>query len=35
MFEIYKYSLLDNKTILQSELRVKSDHHNLYTGEVN
>ena len=35
MFEIYKDSLLDNKTILQSELRVKSDHHNLYTEEVN
>ena len=35
MFEIYKDSLFNNKTILQSELRVKSDHHNVYTEEVN
>ena len=35
MFETYKDSLFNNKTILQSELRVKSDHHNVYTEEVN
>ena len=35
MFQIYKDSLFNNKTILQSELRVKSDHHDVYTEEVN
>ena len=35
MFATYKDSLFNNKTILQSELRVKSDHHNVYTEEVN
>ena len=28
-------SLLKNKTILKSQLRFKSDHHNVYTEEVN
>ena len=35
MFENYKDSLLNNKTILKSQLRFKSDHHNLYEEEVN
>ena len=35
MFENYKDSVLKNKTILRSQLRFKSDHHNLYTDEVN
>ena len=34
IFENYKDSLFNNKTILQSQLRFKSDHHNVYT-EVN
>ena len=35
MFENYKDSLFNNKTILKSQLRFKSDHHNVYTKEVN
>ena len=35
MFENYKDSLFKNKTILKSQLRFKSDHHNVYTEEVN
>ena len=35
MFENYKDSLFNNKTIMWSQLRFKSDHHNLYTEEVN
>ena len=35
MFENYKDSLFNDKTILQSQLRFKSDHHDLYTEEVN
>ena len=31
----YKDSLFNNKTILQSELRFKSDYHDVYTEEVN
>ena len=34
MFENYKDSLLNNKTIMPSQLRFKSDHHNVYTEEV-
>ena len=34
MFENYKDSLFDNNTILRSQLRFKSDLHNVYT-EVN
>ena len=34
-FENYKYSLFNDKTILKSQLRFKSDHHNVYTEEVN
>ena len=35
MFENYKDSLFNNKTIMQSQKRFKSDHHNVYTEEVN
>ena len=35
LFENYKDALFNNKTILKSELRFKSDHHNVYTEEVN
>ena len=35
MFENYKGSLFNNKTIMRSQLRLKSDHHNVYTEEVN
>ena len=35
MFENYKDLLFNNKTIMQSQLRFKSDHHNVYTEEVN
>ena len=35
IFENYKDSLFNNKTILKSQLRFKSDHHNVYTEEVN
>ena len=31
--ENYKDSLFNNKTIMQSQLRFKSDHHNVYTEE--
>ena len=34
-FENYKDSLFNNKTILKSQLRFKSDHHNVYTKENN
>ena len=35
MFENYKDSLFNNKTIMRSQLRFKSDHRNVYTEEVN
>ena len=35
MFENYKDSLFKNNTILRSQLRFKSDLHNVYTEEVN
>ena len=35
MFENYKGSLFNDKTILQLQLRFKSDHHDVYTEEVN
>ena len=35
MFENYKDSLFNNKAIMRSQLRFKSDHHNVYTQEVN
>ena len=35
MFQNYKDSLFNNKTILKSQLRFKSDRYNVYTKEVN
>ena len=35
MFENCKDSLFNNKTILKPQLRFKSNHHNVYTEEVN
>ena len=35
MFENYKVSLFNNKTIMRPQLTFKSDHHNVYTEEVN
>ena len=35
MFENYKDSLFNNKTIMWSQLRFKSDHHKVHTEEVN
>ena len=35
MFENYKDSLFNNNTIMRSQLKFKSDHHNVYTEEVN
>ena len=35
MFENYKDSLFNNKTILKLQQRFKSDHHNVYTEKVN
>ena len=35
MFENYKDSLFNDKTKLKSQLRFKSDHHDVYTEEVN
>ena len=35
MFENYKDSLFNNKTILKSQLRFKSGRHNVYTEEIN
>ena len=34
-FENYKESVLKNKTILRSQLRFKSDDHNIYTEKIN
>ena len=31
----YKDSLFNNETIIRSQLRFKSDHHNVYTEELN
>ena len=35
IFENYKDSLINDKTILKSKLSFKSDHHDVYTEEVN
>ena len=35
MFGNYKDSLFKNKTILKSQQRFKSDHHDMHTEEVN
>ena len=34
-FENYKDSLFNNQIILKSQQRFKSDHHDVYTEEVN
>ena len=35
MFENYKDCLFNNKNILKSQQRFKSNHHNVYTEEIN
>ena len=35
MFEHYKYCLFNSKTIIKSQQRFRSDHHNVHTEEVN
>ena len=35
MFENYRDSLFNNKIIMRSQLRFKSDHHNVLTEEIN
>ena len=35
MFENYRDSLFNKKIIMRSQLRFKSDHHNIYTEEIN
>ena len=35
IFENYKDSLFNDKTILQSQLRFESNHHDVYTEEVD
>ena len=35
MFENYEDSLFNDKKILRSRLRFKSNHHDVYTEEVN
>ena len=35
IFDNYKESLFDNKVILKSQQRFRSDHHEVYTEEVN
>ena len=35
MFKNYKDCLFNNKTILKSQQRLKSDHNDIYTEEVN
>ena len=35
MFKNYKDSLFNNEIILKSQQRFKSDHHKMYTEEVN
>ena len=35
MFENYKNSLFNDKIILKSQLRFKSNHHDVYREEVN
>ena len=35
MFKYYKDCLLNNKIILQSQQRFKSDHHNVYNKQIN
>ena len=34
-FEDFKRSILKNETVMRSQLRFRSDHHNVFTKEVN
>ena len=35
MFENYRDSLFNNKIIMQSQMRFKSDRHNVFTEEIS
>ena len=35
MFENYKDLLFNKKIIMESQLKFKSDHHDVYTEEIN
>ena len=35
MFENYRDSLFNNKIIMRSQMRFKSDHHDVYIEEIN
>ena len=35
MFENYKNSLFNNKIIMWTQMRFKSNHHDMYTEETN
>ena len=35
MFKNYEDCLFNNKIILKSQQRFKSDYHNVYTGQIN
>ena len=35
VFKNYKDCLLNNKLLLQSQQRIKSDHHNIYIEQIN
>ena len=35
IFENYRDSLFSGKKIMRSQMRFKSDHHNVYTDEIN
>ena len=35
VFKNYKHCLLNNKLLLQSQQRIKSDHHNIYIEQIN
>ena len=35
MFKNYKYSLLNNEIVSKSKQRFRSDHHRVYTEEIN
>ena len=35
VFKNYKNCLLNNKLLLQSQQRIKSDHHNIYIEQIN
>ena len=35
MFENYRGSLFNNNMIMCSQMRFKSDHHDIYTEEIN